>query len=659
MSNKLFAAIALTGALSFSQHGAHALGLGEIDVDSRLNEPLLASIPLIESRTLDASQILVNLASNADFQRANIEKPYFLSSIKFDVYRAADGEQYLQLKTRDIIREPYINFLLDIRWPEGRILREYLVLLDLPEVATSTANPALARKTSPMPTGAAEPSQSSRELKPTSSPISQPATVSNETAVKPAVKQKPAQQQLSTGDTVTVAKDQTLWSIAESIGYARNAGMLATVDALVENNPEAFVDGDKNRLKAGATIEVPSLAYVQQIANRGHDDLAGQRDPSTYVDSESYGETVNAIETEEVKPSMRLASASDVDTSTHALVDARNTIDADSTSAADAPVNTVSLANQTKIVKLENDLTVTLEQLDKASIENEELSVRLAAMEQRFRDLESLMLLRSEEVDALKTQLAATANTSIENLTADTNDFIKPAEPAKLTSTNSQEPISEHKDPVTKVIGFLQHNIVAIAGVGLGILVLLLMLVMRKRESVERVEPALETDQQFENADPALDELDATANSDDIFEDEYEIIIDDEVSASDELAGGSDDDVLFVENEQQEAVPFVLAGDEVAEGGEFDQIEQNETSLSIVDDSATLSAETEVPAETDKSDDLYDEDFGDEVATKLDLARAYVDMGDYEAAREILDEVLEEGDDAQRGSATEMLAKIA
>lgn len=48
----------------------------------------------------------------------------------------------------------------------------------------------------------------------------------------------------------------------------------------------------------------------------------------------------------------------------------------------------------------------------------------------------------------------------------------------------------------------------------------------------------------------------------------------------------------------------------------------------------------------------------DEVTTKLDLARAYFEMGDDDGARSILEEVVAEGNDSQRGDAEQMLAKM-
>ena len=72
------------------------------------------------------------------------------------------------------------------------------------------------------------------------------------------------------------------------------------------------------------------------------------------------------------------------------------------------------------------------------------------------------------------------------------------------------------------------------------------------------------------------------------------------------------------------------------------------------------------PAGSDKADDMLgdDDDFDflsetDENATKLDLARAYIDMGDAEGARDILNEVLSEGSEEQQGEAKELLARVS
>jgi len=63
-------------------------------------------------------------------------------------------------------------------------------------------------------------------------------------------------------------------------------------------------------------------------------------------------------------------------------------------------------------------------------------------------------------------------------------------------------------------------------------------------------------------------------------------------------------------------------------------------------------------ASMDDDLDLSDLDDIDEVSTKLDLAKAYLDMGDADGTRSILDEVLSEGDDEQKKEAEELLRQL-
>ena len=111
---------------------ALALGLGELTLKSFLNEPLVAEVDLLEIGDLDEGQVKIRLASRTDFDRAGIERAYFLTSLRFAVALRADGTGRLMITSEEAVQEPYLDFLVEARWPTGRVLREYTVLLDLP-----------------------------------------------------------------------------------------------------------------------------------------------------------------------------------------------------------------------------------------------------------------------------------------------------------------------------------------------------------------------------------------------------------------------------------------------------------------------------------------------------------------------------------------------
>ena len=109
-----------------------ALGLGEITLNSSLNEPLNAEIVVLSSEDLEDGQLLVSLASPEAFERAGISRDFFLSQMQFSVYRNTDDLHIIQIVTGQPVVEPYLNFLIQLQWPAGRVMREYTLLLDLP-----------------------------------------------------------------------------------------------------------------------------------------------------------------------------------------------------------------------------------------------------------------------------------------------------------------------------------------------------------------------------------------------------------------------------------------------------------------------------------------------------------------------------------------------
>jgi len=108
---------------------ANALGLGNIKMDSALNEPFKAEIELLSATSDDIKNLEVKLASREAFLRAGVDRSVLLSQIKFNIVKR--GSKYLVvMTTQQPIREPFLNFLVELNWKNGRMLREYTVLLD-------------------------------------------------------------------------------------------------------------------------------------------------------------------------------------------------------------------------------------------------------------------------------------------------------------------------------------------------------------------------------------------------------------------------------------------------------------------------------------------------------------------------------------------------
>ena len=253
MLRKLPLAIAI--ALAVAPFQSQALGLGKIETRSVLNQPFDAEIQLLSVPPGELDGVRVNLATPEAFDRADIDRPYLLSKLRFKTLRKANGDAAIEVFSRDAIQEPYLNFLVEVNWPKGRMVREFTVLLD-PPLTTGRRAAAVATPTS------------------VSTPVSPVSPVSTRT-VQPESMARVA----SEGEYGPVQRDETLWSIANATrpaGASANQMMLAILKA----NPLAFGADNINTLKAGSILRIPSVEEVQaltaaearQIANQHYEE---------------------------------------------------------------------------------------------------------------------------------------------------------------------------------------------------------------------------------------------------------------------------------------------------------------------------------------------------------------------------------------------------
>ena len=140
--------LALAISLALSPAGVSALGLGDIHPRSVLNQGFKADIDLVAVKPGELEDVKVSLASPEAFERAGVERPYLLSKLRFKPERKPDGSAVIRVTSRQPIREPFLNFLVEVNWPKGRLVREYTVLLDPPVTLQRAPAPIMAPKTS-------------------------------------------------------------------------------------------------------------------------------------------------------------------------------------------------------------------------------------------------------------------------------------------------------------------------------------------------------------------------------------------------------------------------------------------------------------------------------------------------------------------------------
>ncbi|HEX7964703.1 MAG TPA: hypothetical protein VF651_03195, partial [Gammaproteobacteria bacterium] len=155
MSMKLKVLLALVSAAL--PMAANALGLGEIKLNSALNDKFNADIAVVGATSDELDSLEVKLAGLTQFSQAGLDRPEVLGQLQFLVVRNPDGTAYIHITSNAAVREPFLDFLLDANWNNGELIREYTVLLNPPAFQTANAAPTAAAP-QPAQAPAAQPS---------------------------------------------------------------------------------------------------------------------------------------------------------------------------------------------------------------------------------------------------------------------------------------------------------------------------------------------------------------------------------------------------------------------------------------------------------------------------------------------------------------------
>ena len=236
--------ILLAGGLLMSC-AAGAAGLGQMNVLSSLGQPFQAEIEVLSVRKEDANTLLVRLASPEAYREANLQYGTGLRGISLSILQRPNGRLYVRAVSSQAINEPFVSLLIELNWPQGRLVREYVALLDPPEYASGSraVTPAVVET---------RPAAAPRAPDPRPAPI----------AAAPA--RAPA------GEYGPVKRGETLSKIAASV-KPDGVSLEQMLIGILRTNPDAFINGNVNRLKAGATLRIPGpeqLAEVPQDAAR-------------------------------------------------------------------------------------------------------------------------------------------------------------------------------------------------------------------------------------------------------------------------------------------------------------------------------------------------------------------------------------------------------
>lgn len=513
---RLAAAILVSGALHSGF--ASALGLGELTLRSALNQPFRAEILVRDIGELDVEEIKIALADDTAFENAGVERSQFLSSLEFQVELLGGGNGKIIVTTTKTVQEPYLDFIVEVRWPSGKINREYTVLLDLPVFSPASSAPTVnVARSVPQSTPVVKTPVSKAV------PAREPGGsigVANRTA--PQVRDAADQQSLPKAADPTeyrVQHHDTMWKIAEKLRPSSYVTTQQTMVALLKMNPKAFVAGNVNRIKSGYVLRIPSESEVNQF---NHDEAV---DEIREQDREWRGGKARPVSSAKKSP---VAKPSEAKSAASAVASAPQ-LDATDKSAKE------SIAPEEQAVKFSvgsagSDTTASndvdalrqkvreeRENLEKFALENGEMQARVVEMEKQIRTLQNLITLKNSQLAALQTGLASGANDSGESLDAepsasedvsakDEEVAMAPVGESSIASApavlaektdaaaardTKVEPAVKPTSPASNASlaataqAWLSNGFVKFIGLGVAVLALLILVLRRRRNEVD------------------------------------------------------------------------------------------------------------------------------------------------------------------------------
>jgi len=223
---------------------AYSLGIGDIKLHSALNQKLDAEIALLVSAGENISDIKVRLASPDKFDEAGVPWSYFLSKIKFKAVTQADGSTLVKLSSNEALREPFLDFLLEVTWASGNLYREFTVLVDPPVSYKKATIPVIQK------------------------PQQAVAPIYAEQPVKIINRDVEGVSRTSVGQYGPTTKRDSLWKIAEKTNVYDDVSIEQMMMSIYEANPRAFYKKNVNALMAGQTLKIPEKEVILKLSKK-------------------------------------------------------------------------------------------------------------------------------------------------------------------------------------------------------------------------------------------------------------------------------------------------------------------------------------------------------------------------------------------------------
>jgi pilus assembly protein FimV len=270
-------ASALVLALASLSANADAAGLGRLNVQSGLGQPLRAEVEVTSLTREEGQTLSAKLAPPEAFRQAGLEYNAALSGLRFAI-EPRGGRTFVRITSTQPINEPFVDLLVELNWAAGKFVREYTFLLDPPELRASrepvdaAAVPAAPSTAAPTPTPvqvpapaavAPVPAPVAAAPAPAAQPASAPPPRSQAEAAAPRPARPGAAPAASPG-SVDVKRGDTLGNIARGAkpeGVSLDQAMVAIFRA----NPSAFIGNNLNLIREGARLSIPDAGSMAAL----------------------------------------------------------------------------------------------------------------------------------------------------------------------------------------------------------------------------------------------------------------------------------------------------------------------------------------------------------------------------------------------------------
>jgi pilus assembly protein FimV len=522
-----------------------------------------------------------------------VSRDYYLTQLAFSVDTNGADETVVKVTSQGPILEPYLDFLVQLEWPAGRIVREYTLLLDLPLYSGEVT----------------------------------PAQVVNIAAASP--KRKVASKRELAGDAHRVVVGDTLWNVSKRL-RPRGSTILQTMDALYSQNPSAFVAGDANKMKEGAILRLPSFDEINEEAGDIVATQIGLTEPDAVSENDLFGDS--SANDGSVNNSALNKSTSDTDSEDSSagrleLASALNDTDEaaatsfanENTEGADSLSDSSGNSND-DIDQLNSDLAVAQDEMNRTELENIELRERMVLLE--------------AQVDLMSDLAAASDNQAL----AEAADEAEVAAAAPIKTTTPKKPFDLAETLEN------QPWIWALVGLVILLLVLFLRRSKNKNEDTDLDQPLTDSGSLGEGYQDYDQEPSVNTGSN--------LLIDDldglDLNPEDNLFDETDKEIFPEEDSAVSPEIFDSMVEAVAEADVYLSLGNVDQAVEILQDArAADAADTacrlklmEIFFREDRRDDLKEiytevEEIGDDVAT----AMASVILGPEE---EVVENIIED-----------------